>query len=150
MTRHTAFPARMSPPQHMLHAAVVGAASEAPSQAPKWLATALLDTYGDHAVDVVDSLPRMIRDEARARHGVRNVEACRTVRPDHADLHDTLTARPVALADLSRPPDPPMWRAVAVALLLVCALTVVAMLAAAGAATISGTAAQIERGAVEW
>jgi hypothetical protein len=84
------------PINRMVHDAIVGAAQEAPSSAPKWIAHALLDAYGEqHATAIADSLPRLIRVEQAARVRGAAIRACAdpvdypgavTVTDSHVDL----------------------------------------------------------------
>jgi hypothetical protein len=65
------------PINRMLHDAIIGAAQQAPSSAPQWIAEAMLDAYGEqHAVTIADSLPRMIRAEHTARLKGAAIRAC--------------------------------------------------------------------------
>jgi hypothetical protein len=65
------------PINRMVHDAIIGAAQEAPSSAPQWIAHAMLDAYGEqHATAIADSLPRLIRAEHTARLKGAAIRAC--------------------------------------------------------------------------
>jgi hypothetical protein len=153
------------PINRMVHDAIVGAAQEAPSSAPKWIAHAMLDAYGEqHAVAIADSLAGKIRAEHAARIKGAAIRACQdaqavyVVKPgertvpahfgddypgavtvtDHADLQ-------AEADDLHRG-----WRIVRNIGIAAC----VALLAwgfwTAGNMTLDAVQRQIEAGAVEW
>lgn len=136
-----------TPVNRMVHDAIIGAAQEAPSSAPQWIAHALLDAYGEqHATTIADSLPRLIRAEHAARLKGAAIRACAdpveypgavTV-TDHVDLQ-------ASADDLHRG-----WRIVR----NVGIAAAVALLAwgfwTAGNMALDAVQRQIERGAVEW
>ena len=136
-----------TPINRMVNDAIIGAAQEAPSSAPQWIAHAMLDAYGEqHATTIADSLPRLIRAEHTARVRGAAIRACAdpveypgavTV-TDHVDMQ--------AEADsLHR-----VWR-------IVRHIGIAAIFAALawGVWTVAwaqhnGALAQAERGAAEW
>jgi hypothetical protein len=66
-----------TPINRMLHDAIIGAAQEAPSSAPQWIAHAMLDAYGEqHATTIADSLAGKIRATHYARIKSAAIRAC--------------------------------------------------------------------------
>lgn len=134
-----------TPINRMVHDAIIGAAQEAPSSAPKWIAHAMLDTYGEqHATTIADSLPRLIRAEHAARLRGAAIRACAdpvecpgavTVTDSHVDLQSEADG----LARIVRN----VGIAACVAMLAWGAWT-------AGNLTLDAVQRQIEAGAVEW
>jgi hypothetical protein len=136
-----------TPINRMVHDAIIGAAQEAPSSAPVWIANAMLDAYGEqHATAIADSLPLLICAEHTARLKGAAIRACKdpvdypgaaTV-TDHMDLSDWSDG----LAAGAR-----LVRNVGIA-------ACVALLAwgfwTAGDMTLDAVQRQIERGASEW
>jgi hypothetical protein len=135
------------PINRMVHDAIIGAAQEAPSSAPQWIAHAMLDAYGEqHATAIADSLPRLIRAEHTARLKGAAIRACAdpvdypgavTV-TDHVDLQ-------AEADDLHRG-----WRIVRNVGIAACVALLAWGVWTAGNMTLDAVQRQIEAGATEW
>ena len=58
---------RMTPEEHALRSAYLAAVAAAPSSAPIYLAEAILDAHGQHAIEVIDAMPAAVRKAEKAR-----------------------------------------------------------------------------------
>ena len=58
---------RMTPEEHALRTAYLEAVAAAPASAHVYLAEAMLDAHGQHAIDVIDAMPAAVRKAEKAR-----------------------------------------------------------------------------------